>query len=135
MRWQEISPGRKLELGPQTVAWSFDVDHIPGSVGWRIESGGNGGRILRRYHVQPGFGGEASQGADLLIHEALYTDEAVEMAHGRLHATSGDAARSAEQSSAKKLIITHIDNFFHEDPTPLLEDAAPPLYRPDQRRL
>jgi len=60
----------------------------------------------------------------LLIHEALYTDEAVDMAHGRLHATSGDAARSAEQSSAKKLIITHIDNFFHEDPTPLLEDAA-----------
>ena len=67
---------------------------------------------------------EASQGADLLIHEALYTDAAMEMAHGRLHATSGDAARSAEQSSAKQLVITHIDNVFHEDPTPLLEDAA-----------
>lgn len=123
MRWQEISPGRKLELGPQTVAWSFDVDHIPGSVGWRVESGGmivvfSGDTMYSRGLV------EASQGADLLIHEALYTDAAVEMAHDRLHATSGDAARSAEQSSAKQLIITHIDNVFHEDPTPLLEDAA-----------
>ena len=123
MRWQEISPGRKLELGPETVAWSFDVDHIPGSVGWRIESGGmaivfSGDTMYSRGLV------EASQGANLLIHEALYTDAAMEMAHGRLHATSGDAARSAEQSSAKHLIITHIDNFFHENPVPLLEDAA-----------
>ena len=120
---RKISPGHKLELGPQTVAWSFDVDHIPGSVGWRVESGGmavvfSGDTMYSRGLV------EASQGADLLIHEALYTDAAVEMAHGRLHATSGDAARSAEQSSAKRLIITHIDNVFHEDPTPLLEDAA-----------
>lgn len=123
MRWAEVSPGHKLELGPQTVAWSFDVDHIPGSVGWRIESCGqvlvfSGDTMYSRNLV------EASQGADLLIHEALFTDRALEMAHSRLHATSGDAARTAEQSSAKQLVITHIDNFFHEDQTPLLEDAA-----------
>ena len=33
MRWQEVARGQKLELGPNTVAWNFDVDHIPGSVG------------------------------------------------------------------------------------------------------
>ena len=123
MRWQQITPGQKLELGPGTVAWSFDVDHIPGSVGWRVESGGlavvfSGDTTYSRGLV------EAAQGADLLIHEALATDDAHDMAASRLHSTSGDAARTAEQASVKQLVITHIDNAFHEDPTPLLEDAA-----------
>ncbi len=123
MRWQEVPRGHRLELGPNTVAWSFDVDHIPGSVGWRIESGG----------VSVVFSGdtkysrslaEAAQGADLLIHEALATDEVHAMAAGRLHSTSGDAARVADQASVKQLIITHIDNAFHENQDPLLQDAA-----------
>ena len=123
MRWQEIPPGRKLELGPETMAWSFDVDHIPGSVGWRIESGGMAVVFSGDTTYSPGLV-EASQGSDLLIHEALATDSEIDAAHGRLHSTSGDAARAAEQSSVKQLIITHIDNAFHDDQTPLLEDAA-----------
>ena len=123
MRWEEIRPGQKLELGPETVAWSFDVDHIPGSVGWRVESGGvsvvfSGDTTYSRGLV------EAAQGADLLIHEALTTDDAHAHASSRLHSTSGDAARVAEQASVKRLIITHIDNAFHEDQDPLLQDAA-----------
>ena len=105
------------------MAWSFDVDHIPGSIGWRVESGGisvvfSGDTIYSRGLV------EAAQGADLLIHEALATDDAHDMAVGRLHSTSGDAARVAAQASVKKLILTHLDNAFHEDQTPLLEDAS-----------
>ena len=123
MRWEEIRPGQKLDLGPETVAWSFDVDHIPGSVGWRVESGGmsvvfSGDTTYSRGLV------EAAQGADLLIHEALTTDDAHAHASSRLHSTSGDAARVAEQASVKRLIITHIDNAFHEDQDPLLQDAA-----------
>ena len=123
LRWREVPRGHKLELGPDTVAWSFDVDHIPGSIGWRIESGGmavvfSGDTLYSRGLV------EAAQGADLLIHEALATDAAHEWALGRLHSTSGDAARVAAQASAEQLILTHLDNAFHEDQTPLLEDAA-----------
>ena len=123
MRWQQISPGQKLELGPDTVAWSFDVDHIPGSVGWRVESGGvsivfSGDTTYSRGLV------DAAQGADLLIHEALATDDRREMAVSRLHSTSGDAARVAEQASVKQLVITHIDNAFHDNQDPLLQDAA-----------
>ena len=40
LRWREAPAGRPLELGPDTVAWPFEVEHIPGSIGWRIESGG-----------------------------------------------------------------------------------------------
>ena len=123
MRWQEVARGRMLELGPDTVAWNFDVDHIPGSIGWRVESCGvsivfSGDTIYSTGLV------DAAQGADLLIHEALATDAAHDMAASRLHSTSGDAARAAEQAYVGQLIITHIDNAFHQDPTPLLEDAA-----------
>ena len=123
MRWAETPRKHKLELGPQTVAWNFDVDHIPGSIGWRIESGGvtvvfSGDTTYSRGLV------EAAQGADVLIHEALTTDDAHAYAAGRLHSTSGDAARVAEQASVKQLIITHIDNAFHENLDPLLQDAA-----------
>ena len=105
------------------MAWSFDVDHIPGSVGWRIESGGisvvfSGDTIYSRALV------EAAQGADLLIHEALSTDAAHDMAVSRLHSSSGDAARTAEQASVAQLVLTHLDNAYHEDQTALLEDAA-----------
>ena len=123
LRWREAPRGHKLELGPETVAWSFDVDHIPGSIGWRVESGGmtvvfSGDTTYSRNLV------EAAQGADLLIHEALATDAAHEMAVARLHSTSGDAGRVAAQGSVGQLILTHLDNAFHEDQVPLLEDAA-----------
>ena len=123
MHWEEVPRGHKLELGPDTVAWSFDVDHIPGSIGWRIESGGiavvfSGDTTYSRVLV------DAAQGADLLIHEALTTDAYREMAVSRLHSTSGDAARVADQASSGRLILTHLDNAFHENQAPLLEDAA-----------
>ena len=123
MRWQEVPQGHKLELGPETVGWNFDVDHIPGSVGWRIETSGiaivfSGDTTYSRGLV------DAAQGADLLIHEALATDERHDMAASRLHSTSGDAARVASDSSSRQLVLTHIDNAFHEDQAPLLEDAS-----------
>ena len=123
MRWQEIPRGHKLELGPETVAWNFEVDHIPGSVGWRVESSGvtvvfSGDTTYSRGLVN------AAQGTDLLIHEALATDDRHDMAVSRLHSTSGDAGRVGEQASVCQLILTHLDNAFHEDQTPLLEDAS-----------
>ena len=123
MRWEEVPQGRKLELGPDTVAWSFDVDHIPGSIGWRVESGGVAVVFSGDTKYSRGLA-DASQGADLLIHEALATDDDYARAAGRLHSTSGDAARVAAQASVKQLVITHIDNAFHEDQDPLLQDAA-----------
>ena len=123
MRWREAPRGHKVELGPQTVAWNFDVDHIPGSIGWRIESCGISVVFSGDTTYRPGLV-EAAQGTDLLIHEALATDDRHDMAVSRLHFTSGDAARVAEQASVRQLILTHIDNAFHEDQVPLLVDAS-----------
>ena len=91
MRWQEVARGQELELGTDTVAWNFDVDHIPGSIGWRVESGGISIVFSGDTTYSRGLA-DAAQGADLLIHEALTTDDAHAYAAGRLHSTSGDAA-------------------------------------------
>ena len=112
LRWQVAPTGRPLQLGPDTVAWPFAVDHIPGSIGWRIESGGLAVVFSGDTTYSPGLVA-AAQGADLLIHEALYTDAHHALAVSRLHSTSGDAARAAAQASANRLILTHLDNAFH----------------------
>ena len=123
MRWREAPVGRPLELGPDTVAWPFDVDHIPGSIGWRIESGGLAVVFSGDTTYSAGLVAAAA-GADLLIHEALSTDAEHDLAVSRLHSTSGDAGRAASRAAVGRLILTHLDNGFHENQAPLLEDAA-----------
>ena len=123
MRWREAPVGRPLELGPDTVAWPFDVDHIPGSIGWRIESGGLAVVFSGDTTYSAGLVAAAA-GADLLIHEALATDADHDLAVSRLHSTSGDAGRAADRAAVGRLILTHLDNGFHENQAPLLEDAA-----------
>jgi ribonuclease Z len=122
VRWQPCQEGQKIRLTDEVWASSFLVDHIPGSVGWRVESAG----------VSVVFSGDtrfsenlaqASQGADLLIHEALCTDDDPLGAGGRGHSTAGEAARAATLAGVKSLILTHIDTPFHFNPQPLIDEA------------
>ena len=76
---------------------------------------------------------EAAQGADLLIHEALTTDDEHASASYRLHSTSGDAARVAEQASVKQLIITHIGQRLPRKPRPPPRGCRPNLHRSNHR--
>ena len=120
--WDPVETGQWISLGPDTRASCFLVNHIGGAVGWRVETGG----------ISVVFSGdtrysenlvEASQGADLLIHEALSTDDDREGASRRGHCTAAEAARAAALSGARQLIITHIDTPFHHNTRPLLEEA------------
>ena len=40
MRFNTVSPGQQVSLGPTTTASCFLADHISGAVGRRVESGG-----------------------------------------------------------------------------------------------
>jgi ribonuclease BN (tRNA processing enzyme) len=40
MQWHPIAEGERVQLGPTTSGCPFLVDHLPGAVGWRIESAG-----------------------------------------------------------------------------------------------
>lgn len=123
LRWQAIRPGRPLELGPRTVAWAFPVDHTPEAVGWRVECDGLALVFSGDTRFSPQLTAAAA-GAGLLIHEAMCLDEQQPMAAARAHSTAGEAARAAHQSGAARLLLTHIDNPYHESPQPLAEEAA-----------
>lgn len=60
--------------------------------------------------------------ADLLIHEATYTQELTEEAHEYGHSTAEQAGRVARDSGARQLLITHFSTRY-PDATPLLEEA------------
>ena len=52
-----------------------------------------------------------SQHADLLIHDAQYTDQEIKMKRGWGHSTWGEAVQAAKDAKAGQLIL------FHHDPT------------------
>ena len=66
---------------------------------------------------------ELARGVDLLIHEATYTEEFVQEAREYGHSTAAQAARTARDAGARRLLITHFSTRF-PDPTPLLEEAC-----------
>ena len=123
LRWQAITPGRPLELGPRTMAWAFPVDHTPEAVGWRVECDGLALVFSGDTRYSPQLTAAAA-GAGLLIHEAMCLEAQQPMAAARAHSTAAEAAQAARQSGAARLLLTHIDNPYHENPQPLAEEAA-----------
>ncbi|MFH1424731.1 MAG: ribonuclease Z [archaeon] len=65
---------------------------------------------------------EFSKNADLLIHEATYTDELKDKAENREHSTARQAAEIAKKANVKRLILTHISGRYKET-TQLLKEA------------
>ncbi|MEK6289419.1 MAG: ribonuclease Z [Acidobacteriota bacterium] len=65
---------------------------------------------------------ELARGVDLLIHEATYTEEFAAEAQQYGHSTAAQAARTARDAGARRLLITHFSSRF-PDATPLLEEA------------
>jgi ribonuclease Z len=63
-----------------------------------------------------------AENADLLIHEATFDDELVERAGEDGHSTPSQAAETAKDASAKRLVLTHISARYR-DAGLLLEQA------------
>ena len=122
VRWQTCQDGKAIQLHDKVWASPFTVDHIPGAIGWRVESNG----VTVVFSGDTRFSeslAQASRGADLLIHEALCTDDDPDGAASRAHSTAGEAARAAALAGVKSLILTHIDTPFHFDSQPLVDEA------------
>ena len=65
---------------------------------------------------------ELAKDVDLLIHEATYTEEFAAEARQYGHSTAAQAALTALEAGASRLLLTHFSSRF-PDPTPLLEEA------------
>jgi ribonuclease BN (tRNA processing enzyme) len=122
LRWYPTQEGERFQLGPTTYAWPFPVDHLPGAVGWRIESAGMAIVFSGDTKFTPTVP-EWARDARLLIHEALSTDRERERTYRRGHSTAAEAGRAAALAGVAELIITHIDSPFHGNVQPLLDEA------------
>ena len=56
-----------------------------------------------------------ARGADVLVHEATFAMDKQELAYAFDHATSIDAARTAQEAGANALIMTHISSRYQGD--------------------
>lgn len=65
---------------------------------------------------------DASKGADVLIHDATFSEEHEKEAREKCHSTASQAAEVAKKAKVKKLILVHISNRY-KDPSPLEKEA------------
>jgi phosphoribosyl 1,2-cyclic phosphodiesterase len=110
----EITPGASFALGDVRVRTAL-LDHPGGSLGYRIEHGGN--VVVYATDVELGGAAEPSlralaHEADVLVMDAQYLPEEYRNAKvGWGHSTFDAVARLARESRVKNLVL------FHHDPT------------------
>ena len=120
--FRPTDPGDWVQLTPEVRARSTEVNHIGGALAWRVESGGHAVVFSGDTRWCPELA-ELAQGATLLIHEAICTEEDRSRADTTAHATAAEAGRIAQMAGVGSLTLTHIDNAFHANTEPLAAEA------------
>ncbi len=115
LRFHDLDPSAPLHLGPIVVR-AQPVSHVGTTFGYRIEADGvalvylpDHQAPLDRSTVPPEVR-RLCEGADLLLHDAQYTDEEFAELADWGHSTPGYAVRVAAESQVGRL------DLFHHDP-------------------
>jgi len=66
---------------------------------------------------------DVAAGADLLVHDATFTEALAERAAETGHATAREAGRVAARADVARLALTHVSSRYAGDPSPLAREA------------
>jgi ribonuclease Z len=111
--WSKLQQGNDVRLPNGRVVKPEDV----------LGSPRPGRKVVYVGDTKPSYSiAEFAKGADVLIHEATFSDDLVERAEEDLHSTPSGAALVAEKAGAKLLVLTHMSARYG-DTSILLEEA------------
>ena len=103
-----------VRLGPVTVT-SRAVPHPGATLGFRVEAGGRSVAYIPDHQAPadratvPDAVAELCDGADLVVHDAQYTDEELDAKPAWGHSTAGYAVHVAAEAGAHRLLLFHHD--------------------------
>jgi len=121
--WGEIQQGRDVTLDDGRHIAASDY-LLPPRRARRIVVAGDNDR--------PELLATAAHGADVLVHEATYTEEVLQkIGPGPQHSSAMRVARFAEQAGVRNLVLTHFSPRYQDHgalPMSLLEDEARAQY-------
>jgi phosphoribosyl 1,2-cyclic phosphodiesterase len=111
LEFRSIEPGEPFAIGAVHVA-STDLDHPGGSLGYRLEFGGR--TLVYATDVEHSERPsealvDLARGADVLVHDAMYSANEYEQRRGWGHSTWTGALATAEAARVKTLVLFHHD--------------------------
>ena len=121
--WGEIQLGRDVTLDDGRHIAASDYLLLPRRARRIVVAGDND---------RPELLATAAHGADVLVHEATYTEEVLQkIGPGPQHSSAMRVARFAEQAGVRNLVLTHFSPRYQDHgalPMSLLEDEARAQY-------
>lgn len=126
LTWRSAVAGEAFEVGPFRIT-AAESSHPNGVLAWRVEAEGRS--IVYATDIEHGGSIDPrlvklAEGADLLVHDAQYTDEEYPTRRGWGHSTWAEAVTVAERAAVRRLALFHHDPRRDDDALAVLEDRA-----------
>ena len=111
VEFRSLEPGEPFSIGPVHIT-SAELEHPGGNLGYRLEYGGR--TLVYATDVEHTDRPaeelvDLARGADVLLHDAMYTPDEYEERRGWGHSTYGGALATAAAAKVKKLVLFHHD--------------------------